>query len=99
MSPGSGGLALLLLRSLVSIVRSHGGGGRSSVGVSGDRSTRDSGSWSSRSRSMDLHTLGWRVPEDTERSGGGTETESEDTGEEKIRELEHRLTLLDRNNC
>ena len=97
MSPGTGGLALLL-RSLVSIVRSHGGGGRSSV-VSGERSTRDSGSWSSRSRSMDLHTLGWRVPEDTERSGGSTETDSEDTGEEKIRELEHRLTLLDRGNC
>ena len=97
MSPGTGGLALLL-RSLVSIVRSHGGGGRSSV-ESGERSTRDSGSWSSRSRSMDLHTLGWRVPEDTERSGGSTETDSEDTGEEKIRELEHRLTLLDRGNC
>ena len=62
--------------------------------VSGERSTLVSGSWSRRPEAswplLEL-TSCTEVAEWTERSGGWSDTED---GEEKIRELEHRLALL-----
>ena len=62
--------------------------------VSGERSTLVSGSWSRRPGAswplLEL-TSCTEVAEWTERSGGCSDTED---GEEKIRELEHRLALL-----